>query len=159
MPEPKRPLHNSWHPEGRRLKRSGRCPARSMGCGSHICVQPARSVLRPGIRSGSGPAIPNGTLEAGGTRAVSRNLGPGALQRDVNARLLSYRGDMKSEFESHLPGTCEIIEAFTDGINAYIAKRAAPGGRGFPVEFQIAGFQPEPWRPTDCLNRCFLHDR
>jgi penicillin G amidase len=31
--------------------------------------------------------------------------GPGALQRDVNARLLSYRGDMKSEIESHSPGT------------------------------------------------------
>ncbi len=60
---------------------------------------------------------------------------------------------MKSEYESYSPDTREILEAFTDGINAYIARRGAPGGHGFPVEFQIAGFQPEPWKPTDCLNR------
>jgi len=40
-----------------------------------------------------------------GQGRLAEIMGPGALQRDVNARLLSYRGDMKSEFESHSPGT------------------------------------------------------
>ena len=29
----------------------------------------------------------------------------------------------------------------------------APGGKGLPVEFKIAGFAPDVWHPQDCLNR------
>jgi penicillin amidase len=87
-----------------------------------------------------------------GQGRLAEVLGRSALPRDINARLLSYRGDVKAEFESYSPDTREILESFTAGINAYIASRMAPGGQGLPVEFQIAGFQPEPWRPTDCLN-------
>jgi penicillin amidase len=88
-----------------------------------------------------------------GQGRLAEILGPAALQRDINARLLSYRGDMKSEYDSYSPDTKEILESFTAGINAYIASRTVSGGQGLPVEFQIAGFPPEPWKPTDCLNR------
>jgi len=84
-----------------------------------------------------------------GQGRLAEILGPSALLRDVNARLLRYRGDMKAEYESYSPDTKEILEAFTDGINAYIASRA----NHLPIEFQIAGFAPEPWKPEDCLNR------
>ncbi|HLV96054.1 MAG TPA: penicillin acylase family protein, partial [Candidatus Acidoferrales bacterium] len=70
-----------------------------------------------------------------------------------NARLLRYTGDMDAEYASYSPDTKEILQAFTGGINAYIAERTKPGGPGLPVEFQIAGFKPEPWKPEDCLNR------
>jgi penicillin amidase len=88
-----------------------------------------------------------------GQGRLAESLGASALQRDVNARLLSYRGDMKLEFESYSQDTREILESFTQGINAYIASRTATGGQGLPLEFQIAGFQPELWKPIDCLNR------
>jgi penicillin amidase len=88
-----------------------------------------------------------------GQGRLAEILGPSALQRDIDARLLSYRGEMKSEFESYSPDTREILESFTTGINAYIASRTASGGRGLPLEFQIAGFRPEPWKAVDCLNR------
>ncbi len=88
-----------------------------------------------------------------GQGRLAEILGPSALLRDVNARLLAYRGDMTSEFESYSPDAKQILESFTAGINAYIASRTAPGGQGLPIEFQIAGFQPEPWKPVDCLNR------
>ena len=88
-----------------------------------------------------------------GQGRLAEILGRSALLRDINARLLSYRGDVKAEFESYSPDTREILESFTAGINAYIASRMTPGGQGLPVEFQIAAFQPEPWKPTDCLNR------
>ncbi len=84
-----------------------------------------------------------------GQGRLAEVLGPSALLRDVNARLLRYRGDMTAEYESYSPDTHEILEAFTAGINAYIASR----GDHPPVEFQIAGFKPEPWKPEDCLNR------
>ncbi len=80
-------------------------------------------------------------------------LGPSAVPRDLNARLLRYRGDMKAEYESYSPDTEVILAAFTDGINAQIRSLTAKGGPGLPIEFQLAGFQPEPWKPEDCLNR------
>ena len=88
-----------------------------------------------------------------GQGRLAEVLGSAALPRDINARLLSYRGDMKAEYESYSPDTQSILEAFTAGINAYIESRVATAGPGLPLEFQLAGFKPEPWKPTDCLNR------
>src|SRR5258706_2442504 len=74
-----------------------------------------------------------------GQGRLAEILGPAFLARDVNARLLAYRGDMKAEYESYCPDTLAILTAFTDGINAYVASLAAPGGTGLlSVEFQIA---------------------
>ena len=88
-----------------------------------------------------------------GQGRLAEILGLSAVPRDVNARLLRYRSDMNAEYQSYAPDTKEILQAFTSGINAYIAEIQKPGGIGLPVEFQIAGFKPEPWKPEDCLNR------
>jgi penicillin G amidase len=88
-----------------------------------------------------------------GQGRLAEILGPAAVERDAQARRLRYRGDLKAEYASYAPDTLPILRAFTDGINAYIKAIQAPGGRGLPVEFQIAGFTPEPWQPADCLNR------
>lgn len=88
-----------------------------------------------------------------GQGRLAEILGPTFLSRDVNARLLRYRGDMKAEYESYSADTEAILTAFTDGINTYIASVTAPGGPGLPIEFQLAGFSPDPWHPEDCLNR------
>src|SRR5580698_2567301 len=88
-----------------------------------------------------------------GQGRLAEILGPEAVARDTNARRLLYRGDMEAEFRSYAPDTKAILEAFTAGINAYVAEIDQPGGRGLPIEFQIAGFRPEAWHPADCLNR------
>jgi acyl-homoserine lactone acylase PvdQ len=88
-----------------------------------------------------------------GEGRLAEVLGPTALKRDINARLLRYRGDMRTEYDSYSEDTKQILEAFTAGINAYIASLDAPGGPGLPLEFQLAGFRPSPWVPEDCLNR------
>ncbi|MGH9354577.1 MAG: penicillin acylase family protein, partial [Terriglobia bacterium] len=78
---------------------------------------------------------------------------PKYLQRDIDARLLAYRGSMAAEYASYAPDAKLILDAFTQGINAYIAKRTAPGGPGLPLAFRLAGFAPEPWKPEDVLTR------
>ena len=88
-----------------------------------------------------------------GQGRLAEVLGPAFLARDVNARLLRYRGDMKSEYESYSPDTLAILTAFTDGINAYVTSLTATGGPRLPIEFQLAGFSPDTWHPEDCLNR------
>jgi penicillin G amidase len=88
-----------------------------------------------------------------GQGRLAEVMGESEMRHDVQARLLRYRGDMDAEYKSYSPDTKEILEAFTDGINAYIRDRQRPGGQGLPVEFLAAGFAPEFWKPTDCLNR------
>ncbi len=88
-----------------------------------------------------------------GQGRLAEILGAGALERDINARRLRYRGDPDAEYTSYAPDAKSILEAFTSGINAYIDAIQRPGGPGIPVEFQIAGFSPEHWLPEDCLNR------
>jgi penicillin G amidase len=88
-----------------------------------------------------------------GQGRLAEILGPSAVQRDMNARRLRYRGDMTQEYRSYSSDTEEILRAFTAGINAYIADIQSPGHPGLPVEFELAGFKPEPWKPEDCLNR------
>src|SRR5438045_1219500 len=68
-----------------------------------------------------------------GEGRLAEILGAAALSRDVNARLLRYRGGLAAEYRSYAPDTKEILEAFTDGINAFIADRKRPNGPGLPV--------------------------
>jgi penicillin G amidase len=88
-----------------------------------------------------------------GQGRLAEVLGASALPRDINARLLRYRGDMKVEYESHSRDTEAILRAFTDGINAEIRSLSTKGGPRLPLVFQLAGFRPESWTPEDCLNR------
>jgi penicillin amidase len=88
-----------------------------------------------------------------GQGRLAEILGPAFLPRDINARALRYRGDMRAEFESYSPDTQAILIAFTDGINSYIASLSTRGAPGLPLEFKIAGFSPDAWHPEDCLNR------
>jgi penicillin amidase len=88
-----------------------------------------------------------------GQGRLAELLGASAVEQDLNARRLRYQGDWKAEYASYAPDTRLILEAFTAGINAYIDWLATPGSPGLPIEFQVAGFKPEHWKPEDCLNR------
>ena len=88
-----------------------------------------------------------------GQGRLAEILGSAVLPRDVNARRLRYRGDMDAEYNSYAADTKAILQAFTDGINAFVTERQKPNGPGLPIEFKLAGFKPENWRPEDCLNR------
>lgn len=76
-------------------------------------------------------------------------LGPDAIEADMFARLLRYRGDMDAEWKSYSPDTKQIATAFTNGINANIDHV----GKNLPVEFEILGFEPKRWQPEDILGR------
>src|SRR6202171_1346961 len=88
-----------------------------------------------------------------GQGRLAEVFGSAYLERDINARRLAYRGSMEAEYASYSPDAKQIIEAFTQGINAEIAQRMAIGGPGLPLEFRLAGFKPEPWNPEDVLSR------
>jgi penicillin amidase len=87
-----------------------------------------------------------------GEGRLAEVLGKGAVERDVFARLLRYRGDMKAEYESYAPDAQQIIAAFVRGVNAYIESIESRHSQ-WPIEFRLAGFAPEPWTPEVCLTR------
>ena len=76
-----------------------------------------------------------------GEGRLAEVIGPSAVQRDRFARLLKYRGDMRLEWASYAPDAREIVRAFVDGVNAYIAAVRAHS----PIEFTLLGIGPEPW--------------
>ena len=89
-----------------------------------------------------------------GEGRLAEILGPAALERDIFARLIRYRGDMEVEWTSYAEDTQEIIESFVFGINTCIEMAQA----NLPMEFQIMGFEPEPWTPEVCLTRLAGYD-
>ena len=84
--------------------------------------------------------------------ATSEILGPRGLARDVGARLLGFRGDMKSELSHYHPRGADIVAAFVEGINAYISLTEREPGR-LPIEFQVLGLKPGPWTSEVVVSR------
>ncbi len=84
-----------------------------------------------------------------GQGRLAEVFGEEFVNRDVAARALRYRGSMQKELDSYAPDTRAILGAFTSGINAFIASRKNDP----PLEFRLAGFAPEAWKPEDCVQR------
>jgi penicillin amidase len=86
------------------------------------------------------------------TGTMSEILGPKALKRDIGARLLKYRGDLRDEMGFYHPQGERIIAAFVRGINAYIGlTRRNPDL--LPLEFRLLGLTPSDWTPEVVISR------
>ena len=86
------------------------------------------------------------------TGTMAQIQGPKALERDIGARLLRFRGDLKQEFQHYHPDGEEIISAFVQGINAYI-KLTQEKPDLLSLEFRLLGITPQPWSPQIVLAR------
>ena len=83
------------------------------------------------------------------TGHLAEVLGPEAIPRDCIARLVRYRGNWEAEWNSYSPDAKRIATEFVNGINHYI--KFLNGKR--PIEFQVAGYDPQPWQPEDVTGR------
>lgn len=78
------------------------------------------------------------------TGTLAEILGPDELARDIGARLFQFRGEKKTELNHYHENGEAIVDAFVDGVNAYIDEvRADPDL--LPLEFQMLGILPEHW--------------
>jgi penicillin amidase len=85
-----------------------------------------------------------------GLGRLAASFGPAYVAQDRAARLFLYRGDMAAEWAAYGAGSREAVEAFTAGVNAYVAEVRA-GKRPLPVEFRLTASQPEMWGTEDVL--------
>ena len=75
-----------------------------------------------------------------------------ALERDIGARLLRFRGDLDQEYRHYHPDGKAIITAFVEGINAYI-QHVQEQPNLLPLEFGLLGITPQAWTPEIVLAR------
>ena len=84
-----------------------------------------------------------------GEGRLSEILGAEALRHDRVARLIKYRGPWADEeFNSYHPEGRRIVEAFTSGVNAYIAHAAEAG------EEEACRSVSKRRRPGPAVRRC-----
>src|SRR5262245_51002630 len=78
---------------------------------------------------------------------LSEVLGPEGLEADLVARTVGLHLIADAEWE-HMPEeTRRLAMAYSNGVNALIAECRGK----LPIEFDLLGYAPEPWRPQDCL--------
>jgi penicillin amidase len=74
-------------------------------------------------------------------------LGPSALATDRAARTLRFDRLAEAEHAEHPAETRRLLEAYAAGINAAIAAF----GDNLPIEFDVLGIRPAPWRAVDTV--------
>lgn len=78
---------------------------------------------------------------------LSEVFGAETLAGDILARTLDITGIATAAEDRLGPDSRLATDAFAAGVNAWLA--ALPGG--LPLEFELLGYEPEPWRAIDSL--------
>jgi penicillin amidase len=86
-------------------------------------------------------------LRRRGAGRLAEILGPNQVEVDRIARTIGLPRIAELEWTDLPDETRRLVEAFTDGVN--LSLEAARGC--WPIEFDLLGYEPEPWRPQDCL--------
>jgi penicillin G amidase len=86
------------------------------------------------------------------TGTLAEVLGPAAIPKDIASRAFRFRGDMTRELQHYHPRGASIIQAFVDGINAYVARTEADPSL-LPPEFRWLGWRPQRWTPAIVISR------
>ncbi|CAJ6929046.1 penicillin amidase [Burkholderia pseudomallei] len=89
-----------------------------------------------------------------GEGKMAEQFGPRFAAQDRAARLFLYRGDLEAEYASYHPEAKQILQAFADGINAYVREAKADPAK-MPPEFRLTGAEPGEWRPESSLIRIY----
>jgi penicillin amidase len=91
-----------------------------------------------------------------GAGRLSELFGESQLETDRFIRSLDWRGAARTDLEAMRPETVALLQAYADGVNAFIDGHA--GSLGFPFVFVglragldggLGGYTPEPWTALD----------
>ncbi len=86
------------------------------------------------------------------TGTVAEILGQRELKRDIGTRLFAYRGSLQKELEQYHTRGAAIIQAYVDGVNAYITKILKTPDK-LPIEFRLLKILPGKWTPAVVISR------
>jgi penicillin amidase len=88
-----------------------------------------------------------------GSGRLSEMFGPGQLETDIFLRTLGWARISRQELESMDAPTLALMQAYADGVNAYLADHK---GAALSLEYALLGLQNkayeiEPWEPLHTL--------
>lgn len=86
------------------------------------------------------------------TGTLAEVLGPAAIPKDIASRAFRFRGDLARELRHYHPRGPTIIQAFVDGINAYIGETEQQR-QPLPPEFAWLGWTPQRWTASIVISR------
>ncbi|RIV18524.1 penicillin acylase family protein [Fibrisoma montanum] len=86
------------------------------------------------------------------TGTVAELLGPKEVKRDMGTRLFRFRGNLDQELKHYHPHGPQIVQAFVDGINAYI-REILKTPEKLPIEFRLLNTKPGYWTPEVVISR------
>ena len=82
-----------------------------------------------------------------GQARLAEVVGEPAVEPDKFLRTLGIYRVAERNFKALAPGAQAIYEAYAQGVNAYLETHSEL----LPLEFQILGHEPEPWKPADSV--------
>lgn len=88
-----------------------------------------------------------------GSGELSKMFGAGQVETDAFIRTLGWRKVAEAEWQALTPDLRAILQAYTDGVNAYLKDR---GGTALSLEYAILGllspeYEIEAWTPIHSL--------
>ena len=86
------------------------------------------------------------------TGTISEIFGTRELKRDLGTRLFKFRGDIKKELNHYHPRGQQIIQAYVNGVNAYISEVNQHPDL-LPIEFKLLNIQPQKWTTEVVISR------
>ncbi|AMW04737.1 penicillin acylase family protein [Gemmatimonas phototrophica] len=86
------------------------------------------------------------------TGTMAEALGARWVERDRAARLMQYRGDMAAELAHYHPRGGAIIQAFVDGVNAWV-ERVKTDPTLLPPDLAALRITPGAWTPAVVVSR------
>jgi penicillin G amidase len=89
-----------------------------------------------------------------GAGRLAEMFGEGQVETDMFLRTLGFERLAQEELALASPEARSALEAYADGVNAYLAER--PGGSVLSLEYTVlglqnSGYQPAPWEPIHSL--------
>ena len=78
---------------------------------------------------------------------LSELIGPDGLDVDLLMRTVGIRANAEAICENLGGEAKRVLEQFSAGVNAYLDTHDH-----LPIEFDLTGYDPEPWRPVDSLS-------
>jgi penicillin amidase len=88
--------------------------------------------------------------EVVGERPIEHSAAMGGrttVEQDIGMRTLGFEHTAAIAVEVLSDHERALLEAYADGVNAYIAQNQDR----LPVEFRLMEYKPEPWRPVDTI--------
>jgi len=86
------------------------------------------------------------------TGTVAEILGERELERDIGTRLFKFRRDLDQELSHYHDRGIEIVNAYVDGINAYVEQTRRDPDL-LTIEFELLGITPGTWTPDVVISR------